>query len=232
MILPCLFSVDQLDGQGQIYPTERYLKIGDSTTWASPEYDHQAWAYWATAQYVGNFWQRFVITIDSNQVDFEHPGLHIISQGSYEVFWDGEKIGENGKVGKDKSEEIPGLFTSNILLPKELIKPGKHIVAFRVSNHHAPNARIGTWNNFFLEEFKAERESLLKLTAKIFVLAGIFLMAGLYYFFLYFLRGGAGVGKIFSLLCFLFFALVVMEYYKFYELYQYHFHHTRLSVIL
>ena len=113
-----------------------------------------------------------------------------------------------------------------------LLTPGQHLVAFRVSNHHAPNNRIGTWNNFFLEEYKAERESLLKLTAKIFVLAGIFLMAGLYYFFLYFLRSGAIVGKIFSLLCFLFFALVIMEYYKFYELYLYHYHHTRLFIIL
>ncbi len=216
----------------QIYPTERYLQFGDSIAWANPDYDHQGWALWATAQYAGNFWQRFVITIDSGGFKFDHPGLHVISHGSYEVYWDGIKIGESGQVGSSKEEEIPGRFTSNVLVPNELVTPGKHIVAFRLSNHHSPNKRVGTWNNFFLEEFQAERQRLLLLTAKIFVLAGIFLMAGLYYFFLYFFRKNALVGKVFSVLCFLFFALVVMEYYKFLVLYLYPFHFTRLMVIL
>ncbi|HMQ60998.1 MAG TPA: histidine kinase, partial [Flavilitoribacter sp.] len=98
-------------------------------------------------------------------------------------------------------------------------------------NHHAPRWGVGSWNLFYLEEYRLTQLIDLKLTAKIFILAGIYLMAGLYYLFLYLFRKRERVGLIFSGLCFLFFGLIAMEYLKFLYAYPYPFHYTRLLII-
>ncbi len=214
-----------------IYPQERVIQLGDNPEWASPDFDHQDWDYSGTTDSTGVFWLRFKFKCDSISELFEHPGLQVIALGSYELYWDGHLVGQNGVVGKTKAEEIPGKFLTQIPLADSLLSPGIHSVALRVSNFYIPKINHGSWNIFFMEEYQRSMRKDLILTAKIFILAGIYLMAALYYLFLFVLRHRKKEVFIFSTLCFLFFGLLVMEYGKFLYAYPYHWHLYRLLII-
>jgi len=215
-----------------IYPHERVIQFGDNQAWANPNFNHQNWDPTGSTDSIGVFWLRMKIKCDSITDLFENPGLQIISLGSYEIYWDGYLIGKNGIVGKTKAEEVPGRFITQVPLPDSLLSHGTHIVAFRVSNFHITKILSpGSWNTFFMEEYQQTVKRNLVLTAKIFILAGIYLMAALYYLFLFILRYREKEVFIFSMLCFLFFGLIVMEYLKFLIAYPYHWQLYRLAVI-
>lgn len=213
------------------YPYERLIRMGDHREWAAPGLDDRDWDKSGSTRETGNFWVRFKVRCDSITDTYSVPGMQVISLGSYEAYWDGVLIGKNGVVGTTLKTEIPGTFLSWLPVPDSLTRHGVHTVAFRVSNHHAPHWGISSWNLFYLEEYRLTQVGDLKLTARIFVLAGIYLMAGLYYLFLYLFRKREWVGLIFSGICFLFFGLVAMEYLKFLYAYPYPFHYTRLMII-
>lgn len=213
------------------YPYERVLQLGDNQAWAKPDFNHKDWDYRGSTDSIGIFWVRFKIRGDSITDYFEYPGLQIVSLGSYELYWDGQLIGQNGVVGKTKSEEIPGKFLTQIPVNDSLLTPGIHTIAMRVSNFHTPDLENGSWNTLFMEEYQGSLKNDLILTAKIFILAGIYLMAALYYLFLFVLRHREKEVFIFSTLCFLFFGLIIMEYFKILYAYPYHWHFYRLLII-
>ncbi|MEL6253313.1 MAG: histidine kinase, partial [Bacteroidota bacterium] len=231
LLLLCISSLNFLFAyDGIIYPDRRVQKQGDNPSWASKGFNDASWTDQELMDF-GYFWVRFNFEVDEELYELKHPGLHIISLGSYEVFWDGIKIGENGKVGGTAVEEIPGNFMSQVLIPDSLASLGEHIVAFRVSNMNMPTYILGSWNACYIEEYKKTVEEYLRVTAFIFVLAGIYLMAGIYYLFLFLMRNKEKEELIFSLLCFLFFGLIFAEYFKFIFIYPYPFHITRLGVV-
>ncbi|MDW3649962.1 MAG: histidine kinase [Bacteroidia bacterium] len=233
ILLLCLFlfSLNPASAyDGIIYPDKRVQMQGDNPLWASKDLNDESWVDQDIDGY-GYFWVRFSFEVDEEIFELKHPGLHIISLGSYEVYWDGVKIGENGKVGETVEEEVPGNFMSQVLIPDSLATIGSHIVAFRVSNVHMPTYILGSWNACYIEEYKQTVEEYLRVTAFIFILAGIYLMAGTYYLFLFIMRNREKEELIFSLLCFLFFGLIFAEYFKFLYLYPYPFHIKRLGVI-
>ena len=200
--------------------------------WADPQHPLNAWDRSGYINSVGNYWVRFRISIDTITDTFDHTGMQVISTGSYEVYWDGILIGQNGVVGDGRKSEVPGQFLSQLLVPDSLLSHGVHTVAFRVSNYHSPNWGFPTWNQFYLEEYLLSQRRDLTLSGIFFILAGVYLMAALYYFLIYLLRKPERVTIIFSLICFLFFALLLLEYAKFYYLYPYHWHPARLGVIM
>ena len=214
-----------------IYPFERVIKLGDDPLWASPDLDHQNWDHSGFTTEVGNYWVRCKIEFPPDIGTFQTPGIQVISTGSFEVFWDGQLIGKNGIVGKSKAEEVPGTFLSRFAIPDSLLEVGDHVVAFRVSNYHELIPGFPSWNIFILEEYKSSQTRDLKLTAKMFILAGVYLMAALYYLFLYVLRKQEQEGLVFSILCFLFCGLLLIEYFKFLYDYLYSFHLIRIIAI-
>ncbi len=214
-----------------IYPHERVIQVGDNMEWANPEFDHQDWDPSGSTNNVGVYWLRFKFRCDSITDLYDHPGIQVISLGAYEFYWDSHLISRNGIVGKTKAEEVPGKFLTQIPLADSLLNHGIHTIAIRVSNFRSPKINNGSWNIFFMEEYQQSLKNDLILSAKIFILAGIYLMAALYYLFLYILRHRKKEVLIFSTLCFLFFGLIVMEYVKFLYAYPYHWHLYRLWII-
>ncbi len=214
------------------YPFVRVIQEGDNMAWADPGFDHTHWDGKGYINSIGNYWVRFRINIDPSDLNMQHPGIQVISTGAYEIFWDGIKIGENGKVGANRETEIPGQFISQLLIPDSLLSPGEHSVAFRVSNYHWPDWGFPTWNQFYLEEYLSSRLSDLALASWVFILAGLYLMTAVYYLLIYFLRKRERVTLIFSGICFLFFALILIEYAKFFYQYPYPLHPVRLGIIL
>lgn len=233
LTLSCIGCCEHIGAQTYLrYPFERVIKKGDSIQWVNPAYDHSSWDRSGRINTLGNYWVRFRVKCDTITDTFRHTGMQIISTGSYEVYWDSVQIGKNGVVGKNRATEVPGQFITQLLVPDSLLSHGVHNVAFRVSNYHFPNWGFPTWNQFYLEEYLSSQQRDLSISGFFFILAGVYLMASLYYLLIFFLRKPERVTLIFSLICFLFFSLLLMEYAKFYYLYPYHWHPIRLGIIL
>ncbi|MEM7369487.1 MAG: histidine kinase [Bacteroidota bacterium] len=213
------------------HPHDRVLKLGDDLRWADPALDDSDWDPAGFTRETGNFWVRFRIRTDDWVDRMTNPGIQAISLGSFELYWDGVLIGKNGRPANQNKEEVAGRFISHFLVPDSLLQPGEHVVAFRLSNYRRTLPIDRSWNVFILEEYMSSFREDVSLAAVMLILAGVYLMASLYYLFLYLLRKRERMGIIFSGLCFLFFGLIVMEYLKFLYPYPYPFHFIRLLII-
>ncbi len=223
-------SFSSFANEVKLHPHKRVLKMGDQLEWANPDWNDEDWLQNARTALTGKFWVRFEINFDSTSTLIQNKGLSIISIGSYEAYWDGVLIYKNGKVGNSKEEEVPGLFMSNFMLPDSLSKEGNHVLAFRISNFHNTNFK-GSWNTFLVEEYLNDSRKYLRLTALMFILAGAYLIAALYFLFL-FINDRKEISELlFSFICFIFFGLIVMEFVKFLYAYEYHYHLYRLALI-
>ena len=63
-------------------------------------------------------------------------GLYTGALASREMWWNGERIGEVGRVGATKVEEIPGNLDAITWIPPDLIRTGDNQIAVRLSTHH------------------------------------------------------------------------------------------------
>ena len=61
---------------------------------------------------------------------------------AFEVYWDGEKISENGTIDSNPSGNTPGKVRHLVRLGKSKTQAGRHIVALRISNIHLKNEDI------------------------------------------------------------------------------------------
>jgi len=188
------------------------FKTGDDPSWARKDIDD---ANWATER--GNtgkniFWVRTKIDLTKKPVG--QLGLKVESFGAFEIYWDGKFIGKNGEVISSKPE-VPGNATSYFSIPDSLAQTGSHLVALRVSQSYLTDVQrsIGVGLSSY--------ESLLKfpliITSFMNLIAGAFLIAAIYYLFLYInSRTRQYTVLIFAVICFLFFALLILEYIKYY----------------
>lgn len=63
-------------------------------------------------------------------------GLFTGALASREIWWNGERIGEVGRVGASRTEETPGDLDAVTWIPPQLIRPGENSVAIRYSTFH------------------------------------------------------------------------------------------------
>ncbi|MEM6699984.1 MAG: histidine kinase, partial [Bacteroidota bacterium] len=207
----------------------RVLKVGDDFAWAAKDYDDSTWEKRGWTEHSGIFWVRFKIDFGEQMAHIQHKGLRVISLGSYEAYWDGVLIGENGKVGETKIEEIPGSFISNLLVPDSLAHYGSHTLALRVSKYRSN--LLPSWNTFYVNEYEYIVRAPIVFISIIYTLAGVFFIVGVYYLFLSINQKKKFSTLIFSLLCSTLFALITMEYLKIIYQYPYSFQALRLSII-
>lgn len=211
---------------------KRVLKVGDNLAWANPQYDDSDWDSRSLSIFSlgkGRFWARFEIKFDQQIHQIRHKGLQIISLGSYEAYWDGVLVHKNGVLGNDAQSEEPGTFISQVFLPDSLCQEGKHVLALRVSKYHVPSR--GSWVTFFLSDYMGPARDDLRTTAFMFLLGGVYLIIALYYLLLFINQRRDYPKLIFSIVCLLFFSLMMMEYLKFYYTYPYYFQYRRLWII-
>jgi len=214
-----------------IYPNTRVIQLGDDMAWADPQFDDSDWDKSGSTSEIGRFWVRCNINFDDRINELNHKGIHMISLGSYEAYWDGVLIHENGKVGTSKENEIEGQFMSQILIPDSLCQLGSHVLALRLSSYHKDPHQSPSWNTFKVEEYKYSVKKELQVTALMFILGGCFLLVSLYYLLLFVKEKRDLTTLVFSVICMLFFALIFFEYLKFYWSYPYSFHEVRLIII-
>jgi hypothetical protein len=205
-------------------------KTGDDAAWAAKNYNDKDWS-----QSRGNtsdriFWSRTHLDLRPVENDLPPLGLQIESFGAFEVYWDGVLIGRNGQLPKNGNPEVPGTESSYYRIPDHLISPGLHTVAMRSSQSLFPDMQRSI--GFTIDHYPRLITRPLITMAYMNLMAGAFLIASIYYFFLYLnsKRRQRDI-LIFATICFLFFALLIMEYLKFHVVIPYSQFFIRLEMI-
>lgn len=135
----------------------------------------------------GIFWLRARVVLQGKKVNPDPLALFFIKLPSaYEVFWDGQPAGQNGRTGIDRATETPGKIRVFLPLEADRTAPGEHLLTIRVSNFHIRQNRhdfgvlLGYHSVLRSQAGQKKEESLLHL--------GLFLTATLFCFFI--IRGG------------------------------------------
>lgn len=211
------------------WPHRVLERSGDNPAWRQPDYDDRHWNANGESDRDTIFWLRMHFEFEKAPAANRHMGLFLFAFGAQELFWDGHHIGDNGKPGMQPEEERPGRLIACFLLPDSLAQPGKHVLALRCSQQFEktvkPSVKVRANDYSHLLRFP------LIITSFMHILAGAYLLAGIYYLFLFLSYRKESTVFIFSLCCFIFFGLILLEYLKYYVLYPYPWHYTRLDAI-
>jgi sensor histidine kinase YesM len=157
-------------------------------------------------------------------------GVQINAFGTFDVYWDGVLLGSNGQKPRAGQIEIPGTETSYYAVPEQLATTGAHVILLNGTQAFFPKAQRGI--DVKLESYRRLLQVPLVIMAFMNLMAGAFLIAAIYYFFLYWnSRSRALPVLLFGVICLLFFSLLISEYVKFYIAIPYTQFYTRLEVI-
>lgn len=208
--------------------SETVYRIGDDPSWAAKIYDDSSWDSVRTDLKGEVFWARKSIEILDKSVG--NLGAQIHGFGGCEIYWDGVLIGNNGKPAIHGAPEIPGTEMFNLLIPDSLSTNGKHQLAVRITQ----TQEIGKYRGVEvkLDNYEALLQSPLIALAFMNLMAGAFLIAGIYYLLLYFNSAKRNLTiLVFAIICLLFFFLLLIEYVKFYLHIPYPYFYTRLAIV-
>lgn len=188
-------------------------KIGDNQVWAKKDFNDIGWSTERGNTKNNIFWVR--LKVDLIKKPIGQMGFKVEAFGAFDVYWDGKFIGRNGQVNSAVNKEIPGAATSYFSIPDSLAETGSHVVALRASQAYLGgfqrNISVGLGIYDDLLKIPLKNAAFMNL------IAGAFLIAAIYYFFLYInSRVKQHTVIIFAVICFLFFALLILEYIKFY----------------
>ncbi len=119
--------------------TLRY-RVGHDPSWSARSLDESQWieaSFDKLPQPDDSLWVRLKLDLTEFKVKPGHPfGIYFGGMASHEIWWDGEKIGGGGVVGRTKASEVPGPIEAHYHVPDRLIAPGMHTVAIRMSVFH------------------------------------------------------------------------------------------------
>jgi sensor histidine kinase YesM len=128
---------------------------------------------------------------------------------AYEIYWDGIKVTQNGTLGKNREDEIPGLFQCRSILPARLLAPGTHTLILRISNYH--DYSKWKWHRrgqLHIEPYAEEIQNIFQAMYSAFFMSGLVLIPFLFNLYLFIGRKRKTEHLLFSLICF----VVIVEY--------------------
>lgn len=210
--------------------TDPVYQVGDDIEWAFPTHDDRKWQKNRTAAQDRIYWVRAHVELLHGVGTDGHLGLKINAFGAFEVYWDGQRIGQNGILQQLGQKEVPGTETSCFMIPDALAGKGKHLLAIRASQAYLSEdlrdviLSVGNYDQLIKRPIMIA--SFMNITA------GVFLIAAVYYCFIFInSRKKDKAVLIFCITCFLFFILQVTEYIKVYITIPYDHFYLRLKVI-
>ncbi len=206
-------------------------KIGDQQQWAGKNWNHDDWINRRMAFVADGkvFWSRTPIEILKAPETHQPYGLRLEAYGEYEIFWDGVLIGKNGNPGQEAILPPEGKLWTTFNIPKHLTNKGQHLMALRLSNFYFPD-HVGSYRIEVADYEELVTDRLFE-TSYTHVFAGAFLMASLYFLFLFFSNKKEYPILIVSASCFLFFALTMTRFVRMAAPIHYKWHVLRLEVI-
>ncbi|AHJ97817.1 histidine kinase [Hymenobacter swuensis] len=227
----CLLLLTLASCQSEVRytPADVVYRPGDDPRWAVRAYDDSHWQPERGPTGPRVFWVRTWVTL--HQRNPRTPlGMQVNAFGAFEVYWDGVRIGQNGELATGRPAEVPGTESSCYLVPDSLARPGRHLVALRGTQAYLPEDERGTYVH--LDGYLRLLQGPLLVMSFMNLMAGAFLIAAIYYLFLLLnSRRKEPALLVFSVICFLFFALLILEYIKFYLTIPYPQFYLRLEAI-
>ncbi|MEP3210028.1 MAG: histidine kinase [Maribacter sp.] len=206
------------------------FRIGDQQEWAAKNWQDQDWekrmAFVPDGQV---FWSRTKIDILKAPEAFRPYGLKLEAYGEYEVFWDGVLIGKNGNPGQEASLPPEGELWITFNIPTHLAAEGEHLLALRISNYYFPD-HVGRYE-LQIDDYEDLLTDRLIETSYMNIFAGAFLIASIYYLFLFLSDKKEYPMLIFSISCFLFFVLTMTQFVRTAIPIHYSLHVLRLEII-
>ncbi len=209
---------------------ETVFKIGDQPEWAARNLNDANWKrrIWEVPD--GQiFWSRTRIDILTAPEEFRPYGLQIDAYGEYEIFWDGVLIGKNGNPGQEAELPPEGELWVTFSIPTHLTTEGEHMLALRLSNYYFPD-HVGRYE-LEIADYEDLLTDLLIETSYMHVFAGAFLIASIYFLFLFLSDKKEYPMLVFSASCFLFFMLTLTRFVRTAVPIHYSLHVVRLEVI-
>ncbi|MEW7292090.1 histidine kinase [Aquimarina sp. 2304DJ70-9] len=206
------------------------FKIGDQQEWAAKDLNDQYWKKEKPVVLGGQmYWFRTPINILKAPESLHPYGIQLDVYGEYEVFWDGVLIGKNGNPGQEAVLPPEGKMWATFSIPTHLTEEGEHLLAIRSSLYYFPD-HSGIWElkMGYYDDLLNDR---LIESSYMHLFAGAFLIASFYFLFLFLSDKKEYATLIFSICCFLFFALILAEFMKTYIPIHYSMHVVRLRVI-
>ncbi len=206
------------------------FRVGDQPEWAGKDLNDEKWIRWISRIPEGKiFWSRTKIHILTAPEEFHPYGLQIDAYGEYEVYWDGVLIGKNGNPGKEAALPPEGVLWINFSIPTHLTTEGEHVLALRLSNYYFPD-HVGNYK-LKIADYEDLLTDLLIETSYMHVFAGAFLIASIYFLFLFLSDKKEYPMLVFSASCFLFFLLTMTRFVRTAVPIHYSLHVVRLEVI-
>ncbi|OGU66748.1 MAG: hypothetical protein C4517_12940 [Stygiobacter sp.] len=121
---------------------------------------------------------------------------------SYEIFWDGKEIAQNGILGSNRNTEQPGEYFFNIPLSQNITHSGKHSIIIRISNHHDDSFWKWYYGGIEIGSYESGLSTQYKTYFPSFLIIGLLSVSFLFNIFLYFARNRKLEHLLFSLICF------------------------------
>lgn len=133
----------------------RYQR-GDDLRWAAPDWNDRDWPQAKPEELFlpvrdGIYWARLHLSRSGMSVprpvirpfiwpadepDSPIDSIFMAAPFSFELYWDGHLLRRSGVVGADRASERPGPLDNLIPIPEDLLGPGEHVVALRISTAH------------------------------------------------------------------------------------------------
>jgi hypothetical protein len=208
---------------------ETVYRLGDDLSWKTPSSDDSLWMNEITPQEDQIFWSKTDVEILVEPENLKQYGIILNQHGEYEAFWDGELIYKNGDPTNSLHSDKKGKMISAFIIPKNLLTKGKHKLIIRKSIHYHLDTHHFSY--FYIADYEQLLQGDIKDIVFVHIFAGMFLMAALYFLFLFLSNRKSFATLIFSINCFLFFLLIIFEYMRSYIDIHYSYHHTRLEII-
>jgi hypothetical protein len=163
------------------------IRAGDDPAWSRVDFDDSGWEKREIAGSFagyGTFWLRTTIEVTGRFSESSPPMLSVYNLPSaYEIFWDGELIGRNGRWGRDRGRETPGTTRFLQVFRPDRAEPGAHLLAFRISNFHIRGKTIVT--GIGLGPLGEMSGYIQRMVDRRLVSMGLYFVAALFVFFLF-----------------------------------------------
>lgn len=206
------------------------FRIGDQQEWAAKNLNDKDWQRRLALVPDGEiFWSRTKIDILKAPEPFRPYGLKLEAYGEYEVFWDGVLIGKNGNPGQEADLPPEGELWITFNIPTHLAAKGEHLLALRLSNYYFPD-HVGRYE-LEIDDYEDLLTDRLIETSYMHLFAGAFLIASIYYLFLFLGNKKEYPMLVFSASCFLFFILTMNQFVRNAVPIHYSLHVVRLEII-
>jgi hypothetical protein len=135
-----LFAATTSAAKPYVFVDTVQMKIGDEAAWSARSFDDASWQrirFDEVPDTSGVVWMRATVDLTNLERTPGTPlGLYFGAMASHELWWDGERIGGGGVVGRTKEREVPGPIEMHFQIPDRLASRGKHSLAVRASAFH------------------------------------------------------------------------------------------------